>query len=198
MAKTGNVAVIDSNAAARHEAWPAPAGMRARLLSGLSVIAVLASVALPVTIDTGSMMPAVSTALADNGNGNGDGQGKGIGNGKGRGDEMGGGNGDNDDDDDDHDDDGGLGDSDDDDDGLGAGDHTGEPGGDNADDFGDIGDTDLADEMADVAGVPAEALAAPSAQALPTVREIFALGEESVLSAEQELLAIKNGWNLQN
>jgi hypothetical protein len=32
---------------------------------------------------------------------------------------------------------------------------------------------------------------------LPTIREIFALGDGSVLDAEQELLAIKNGWNLQ-
>lgn len=194
MASTGTVAITATNAVAKHEASHAQAGIRLPLLSGLSVIAFLASVALPVTIDAGSMTPAFSSALADNGNGNGngDGQGKGLGNGKGRGDEMGGGNGS---DDDEHGDDGGNSDSGDDDGGPGADVPPRDPDGGNTGDVDDTGDTQFADEFG---GPPSEPLAGPAAPALPTVQEIFALGEDSVLSAEQELLAIKNGWNLQN
>jgi len=182
MASTGTVAITATNAVAKHEASHAQAGIRLPLLSGLSVIAFLASVALPVTIDAGSMTPAFSSALADNGNGNGDGQGKGIGNGKGRGDEMGGGNGS---DDDEHGDEGGPG----------ADDPPRDPDGGNTGDVDDTGDTQFSDEFG---GPPSEPLGGPAAPALPTVQEIFSLGEDSVLSAEQELLAIKNGWNLQN
>jgi len=192
MASTGTVAITGTNAVAKHEASHAPAGIRLPLLSGLSVIAFLASVALPVTIDTGSMTPAFSSALADNGNGNGDGQGKGIGNGKGRGDEMGGGNGS---DDDEHGDEGGNAGAGDDDDGPVGDDPPRDPDGGNTGDVDDTGDTQFADEFG---GPPSKPLAGPAAPALPTVQEIFSLGEDSVLSAEQELLAIKNGWNLQN
>lgn len=196
MAKTGIVAVvavIDTDAVAEYAARQAPAAARLRLLSGLSAVAFLAVVALPVTIDTSSMTPAFGSALADNGNGNGDGQGKGQGNGKGRGDENGIGKGSTGDDEDD-----GAGDDEDD---PTTGDGTGELGGSsdgNNGDFGDIGDAEMGDELAGTAGLPDETIANAAAPALPTIREIFALGEESVLNAEQELLAIKNGWNLQN
>jgi len=210
MARTGTAATTGTNAVAKREASHAPAGMRPHLLSSLSVVALLVSVALPVTVDTGTMTPAFSFALADNGNGNGngngDGQGKGIGNGKGRGDEMGGGNGFDDDEhgddgenagpgDDEHGDHGGNTGPGDDDDGPAGNDPPRDPDGGHTGDVDDTGDTQFADEFG---GPPSKPLAGPAAPALPTVQEIFSLGEDSVLSAEQELLAIKNGWNLQN
>jgi hypothetical protein len=171
---------------------------RQRLLYGLSAVAFLASVAMPITIDTASMAPGFKSALAaGNGNGNGDGQGKGKGNGNGRGDENGGGKkppkGD-----DDTDDDNDAGDDD--------GEHderttdragntnNSEGGGGN----GGIDETALADAVAAVDGMPGTVPAGLPAATLPTIQQIFELGEGSGLNTEQELLAIQNGWNTKN
>ena len=115
MAETGTVVAIESNTMTTRLAPSRRNSRRLRLMCGLSAIAFIASLALPITIDTTSMTPGFKSALAvgggnGNGNGNGDGQGKGKGNGKGQGDENGGGQkppkgGDDDDDDDDSDDD---------------------------------------------------------------------------------------------
>lgn len=196
MAETGHVAVINADAIVGLDVRHTPIRLRPCLLGGLSAVAILAAVSLPVTINTASMTPAFSSALADNGNGNGDGQGRGNGNGKGRGDEYGGGNG-SDGDNGDNGDSGGD-DSGDDNGDPSSGNRAEELGGGNPGDFGDIDESEFADEMAGPASPPEEALATAAAPALPTIREIFALGDESVLSAEQEMLAIKNGWNLQN
>lgn len=180
---TGIVVTIESNTAATRYAPPRQTGRRQRLLCGLSAIAFLAAVALPVTIDATSMAPAFTSAhAAGNDNGNGDGQGRGEGNGKGRGDENGGGKKPPKDDDDDADDDAGD-------------DEHGNPGSNQAgggkdsgtDGYDDVDETALADAPA---GIPTTAL--------PTIQQIFAMGEESVLNTDQEMLAIENGWNTPN
>ncbi len=205
MAKTGKVAKIRIDEGKAHGPRPQHAGLRWRLLSGLSAFAFVAAVSLPVTVDTASLTPELAAAQAagnGNGNGNGDGQGKGKGNGKGRGDENGIGrkppkdyDGDDDDQGDDDDDHG------DDDDGGRPGrasEDRPDGGGGGAGEFGDADEASLADAVAE-AGHPADnGIGNPAAAALPTVRQIFSLGENSVLSGEQELLAIKNGWTVQD
>jgi len=198
MAKTGRLAPIVTGTAAAQARQRTSSVLHFSMLAALMAGAILCIVAIPLTVDSSSMIPGLSVALADNSNGTGDGQSKGKGNGKGRGDENGGGNPSQGSSAADGDDDSG-------DDGSHAGDNdrtTGELGGesgdDNADGFGDVDESSFAGEMADVTAPPAEATTGPVTQALPTIREIFALGQESVLDSEQEMLAIKNGWNLQN
>ncbi len=210
MAMTGKIADIGLNSVTSEESWPLRTGLRRRLLSGLSAVAFLGAVSLPVTIDLGSLSPELATAQAvgnGQGGGNGDGQGRGKGNGKGRGDENGGrkkpgdwgddDQGEDDQGEDDHgDDDDGHDDDDD--------DEPGRPNNDRSDDRGDNGDMGEDDEamatgaVAEVDQSPEDAVAGTPTATLPTVRQIFSLGEEAVLSAEQELLAIENGWNAQN
>ena len=199
MAQTGKVVTIEPNSLAAHRVSALQNGRRLRLLCGLSAIAFLASVALPITIDTVSLSPVFKSALAaGNGTGNGDGQGRGIGNGKGQGDDNrnggktpkgGGGDGDDDGDDD-------TGGADDDDHGKRAADRNDDNGRDG--DYGDFDETAYADTVESVDGVAGDELAGSPTTALPTVQQVFALGEGSVLSTEQELLAIQNGWNAQN
>ena len=220
MAMTGKVVKIELMAMATHHASAPRISRRQRLLCGLSAFAFLATVALPVTIDTASMAPGFKSALAaggGNGNGNGDGQGKGNGNGKGQGDENGGPKkppkgGTGDDDDDDYDD----GDTGDDDDTGGSGglgganggrddDHYGRRAADEAHDpggsdggLGEADEASYADAVDPLGGVSDGVPVGLTTTALPTIQEIFAQGEGLVLDEEQELLAIKNGWNAQN
>jgi hypothetical protein len=49
-----------------------------------------------------------------------------------------------------------------------------------------------------VDNISGDELAESPATALPTIQQVFALGEGSVLNSEQEMLAIQNGWNAQN
>ncbi len=202
MAKTGKVAEIGIDNRTAHGTWPQRVGLRWRLLSGFSALAFLAAVALPVTIDTASLAPELVVAQAagnGNGNGNGDGQGKGKSNGKGRGDENGIGRKppkdyDGDDDDQGDDDDHGY---DEDRPGPAAEDRPGGGGG-GAGEFGEADEASFADAVAETGHLADDGIGSPAAAALPTVRQIFSLGENSVLSDEQELLAIKNGWTVQD
>jgi hypothetical protein len=208
---TGTHVTIEMDAMTAQDAATRRTHRRQRLLRGLFALAFLAAVTLPVTIEGASMIPGVAAALAaSNDNGTGDGQGNGKGNGKGRGDEFGGGKGPprsgggdpDDDDDDDH------GDDDDDDDGD---DHSGgfggrdtNPGGGGGErDANGFGETDdeiaSADATEAVDGITAEGpVGLPAPTALPTIQQVFSLGEESVLDADQELLAIENGWGAAN
>ena len=186
MVQTGAEIIFDGNATASHRAAPGHGRLRQRLLYRLSALAFVVSVAMPVTIDATTNAPGFKTALAGNENGTGDGQGNGQGNGKGRGDEIGGGKKRLNDDDDDDDDDDVDNVGNDDDIGQSASD---EPG----------SGTDAADDVDEVAyGESVEALdgvpAGTPAATLPTIQQVFSLGEDSALSAEQELLAIQNGW----
>jgi hypothetical protein len=213
MAKTGTVVLIEPNAMAADHSRLRQGSRRQRLLCGLSAIAFVASVALPITIDVKSMAPGFNAALAagpGNGNGNGDGQGKGKGNGKGKGDENGNGKppkGGGDDDDDDDDDDGpgdtddgdtGSGGADDDDHGGRIADRNLDPDDHDGGGNSEIDEAVYADAVTAVGSVPANNPAGLPASPLPTVKQIFALGEGSVLNPDQELLAIQNGWNAQN
>lgn len=198
MVKTGTVAVIETNAGSAHDEQARYTSLRWRLLSGLSAITFVVAVTLPITTDSTNLLPSLASAMAAD-NGNGDGQGKGNGNGKGRGDEYGNGNGPgggngarDDDDDEDHDDDD-AGDSDPGDDNANDNEHAGGSNDGIPGEFGEIEDSAFTDVAEDVPTLPDRA-----APALPTIREVFALGDESVLNAEQELLAIQNGWNSRN
>lgn len=183
MAQTGAETVFDRTTTEPQRTATASRRLRQRLLCGVSALAFILTVAAPVTIDATSNAPAFKTALAGNENGTGDGQGKGNGNGKGRGDENGGGNKlPGDDDNDDNDDDG-------DDDVV---DNDSQPGSD-ADATGpedDIDEVAYGESAGAVDGVATGTPVAP----LPTIQQLFSLGDKSVLSAEEELLAIQNGW----
>jgi len=183
MAQTGARTVSDRTTTEQQRTAPAPRRFRQRFLCGVSALAFIVSVAMPVTVDATSNAPAFKTALAGNENGTGDGQDRGRGNGKGRGDENGGGNKKLPDDDDDDD----VDDIDD----EGAGNDS-QPG-DGADATGpddDIDEIAYGESTGAVAGVSTGTPAVTP----PTIQQIFSLGEDSVLSAEEELLAIQNGW----
>ena len=196
---TGTRVTIKMDAMTAQEAATRRTHRRQRLLRGLFALGFLTAVALPVTIEGTSMAPGVAAVMAaSNDNGTGDGQGNGKGNGKGRGDELGGGkgppkSGGDDPDDDDHDDD------DDDDDGVGNPDgNPGGGGGRDADDYGDDDETASADATEIADSMTTDGPVGVSAPALPTIQQVFSLGEESVLSADQEMLAIENGWGAPN
>jgi hypothetical protein len=191
---TGTHVTIEMDAMTAQDAATRRTHRRQRLLRGLFALAFLAAVTLPVTIEGASMIPGVPAALAaSNDNGTGDGQGNGKGNGKGRGDEFGGGKGpprsgggDPDDDDDDDD---------------GFGDSGGNPGGGGergADDYGNDDETASVDATEIADSMTTDGPVGVSAPALPTIQQVFSLGEESVLNADQELLAIENGWGSPN
>jgi hypothetical protein len=171
------------------------ANFRKALLAGTAALAFLAATSLPVTFEADHTLFAANSAQAGNGNenGNGDGQDKGKGNGKGQGDENRGGNDGNgkpplpDDDGDDGDDV-----ADDDDDGPGGSGFARDGGGGAA--AGDADEDSLAAAIDAVDGTPASGPVGTPAAALPTIKQIFAMGEEAVLSAEAELEAIRNGW----
>ena len=205
MATTGKVVKIEPDALTMRYASSRQTSTRKRLLCGLSAIAFFAAVTSPITIDTASMLPGFKSALAadgGNGNGNGDGQGKGNGNGKGKGDENGGGKkppaSGGDDDDGDADDDHGFGDTGG--DGRAHRDVDAPRDSDktNGGDDGEIGDTSYAEAVESLADVPADVPAGLAPPMTPTIQQVFALGEGAVLNSEQEMLAIENGWNVQN
>ena len=135
---------------------------------------------------------AANTALAGNGDGN---FGKGKGNGGPNGRKPGKGKGGDDDPDDDSDDD-----SDDDIDPPavpvteGDGDRGSGP-----DDAADMAEADFAEAIDAIAGAPAEGpLAGTPPTALPTISQLFSMGDEAAVSAENELELIANGWNSAN
>ena len=198
MATTGKVVKIEPNAMTMRYESSRRTCTRKRLLYGLSAISLVASVTLPITIDTASMLPGFKFALAaDVGNGNGDGQGKGDENGGGKKPPASGGG-------DDDDDDGHV------DDGHGFGDTRGDGGAHrdadsphdsdnvNGGDDGEIGNAGYSEAVESLADVPADVPAGLAPPTTPTIQQVFALGEGAVLNSEQEMLAIENGWNVQN
>lgn len=149
----------------------------------------------PVSIDLATGEIFTSAALAGQGDGN-------YGNGNGNGGPNGRipGNSDHDDDDD-YDDDEGDDDDGDADDGDNQAEEgppaipvTEESGGqdDSADAASGMAEIDFAEALDTVAVAPVEG---PPAAALPTIGQIFAMGDESALSTEAELEIIANGWN---
>ncbi len=196
-------------------------GLRKRLCAGVAACVFTLSLVAPVSIDLATGEIAPNAALAGNGDGN---YGKGKGNGGANGDNPGKGNGrgggdDDDDDDDDHDgdddddddnnnDDDDNNNDDDQDDGTDDGDAVGptipvteEDGdrGSGADAAAGMADADFAETIDAVAGAPAEGpMAAPAAPALPTISQLFSMGDEAAVTAENELELIANGWNTPN
>ena len=167
--------------------------LRRRLLGGLSGAVILAATTLPMTIDQTSLLPELQTAQAASeaagGNESGTGEGRGIGKGNGKG--QGGGNNGNGggmgDDDEGHDSGGGGG--------GGGGNATGPSGDGGGHDFGGSDDTGGAGPaVGAIEDSPPGAPVSAQAAGLPTIQQIFAMDDKSVLSADQELSAIENGW----
>ena len=118
------------------------------------------------------------------GTGNGNGQGKGNGKGQGGGNGGGGGGG--------GDNGGGAGDN-----GGGGGDNGGGGGNNSGGNNGggpDFGQDDLASDMIDGISMGA----GDSVDGVPTVQQIFALPTTAIVSADEELELIKNGWSQSN
>lgn len=185
--KTG--ALHFSNSQADRDRSP----VRAGLLASTAALAMIFVAALPLTFDAANGILAVKSAAAGNENGTGDGQGKGRGNGNGQGDENGGGNGGgkgqsplpND---------GGNDDADLPDDVGGPDDPGAAHDGGGPDVAGDIDEGALATAVDAIDGTSAAGPVGAPAASLPTIKQIFELSQESVLSAEAELEAIQNGW----
>lgn len=194
MAMAGKMAQLGPDRMAPRQAFSPQIDRRRSWLHGLAIIvslSFLAAAVLPISLDGTSLAPGFAAAWAGDG-GNGDGKGRGKGNGKGRGDENGGGVGGGANGDGLGDSNGGANDDSADFDGFGGGPVV-EPGDNGA--GTDDGAGDYADDASSLAG---NAPAGAPSPALPTVKEIFALGEDSVLTADQEILAIKNGWSIPN
>lgn len=187
MADRGARGFFTGKATEPHRDLPGCGRVRQRFLYGIFAVAFIISAAGPVSIDATTGTPGIKSALAGHENGTGDGQGNGKGNGKGQGDENGGGKGRSGNDDDDVADDDDFGGNDDGTDPPGDA-----PGGgdDRADADSDIDEVAFGSSVGAVNGMSA----ATSAAALPTVQQIFSLDEDSVLTPEQELQAIGNGW----
>lgn len=187
-----------------------PAGLKYRCAAAAA--AFLVTVAAPLAIDLPAGAIAWHAAYAGSGDGNyGNGKGNGGANGQdpGKNGQNNGGNGGSGD--------GGNGGGGDGGDG-GGGDGGGGDGGDGGNDDGadtgpdtitdDVRDhdsgTDQASELADnevsqsieaAGGLPAEGpVAGMPAAGLPTISQLFSLGDDATISAEEELQLISNGW----
>jgi hypothetical protein len=175
-----------------------PRPLATRLRAGAAVCAFTLSLFAPVTIDISTGTVAANAAFAGAGDGN-FGQGKGNG-GPNNQNPGNGGNGNG----------GGNGDGGDGDNGGGDGGDGGDPPPGNpdtppafvTDEPGSGGTSDEADfgeAMDEATGSPAEGPAATgTTSAMPTVSEIFSMGDEAVVSRETELELIANGWNSAN
>lgn len=162
------------------------------LIAGVFMFSAIA----PVSVDMATGEIYTSAALAGQGDGN-------YGNGNGNGGPNGQipGNSDHDDDDDYDDDEGDDDDDGDADDGDNQAEEgppaipvTEESGGqdDSADAASGMAEIDFAETLDTVAGVPVDG---PPEVTLPTIGQIFAMGDESALSTEAELEIIASGWN---
>lgn len=178
-------------------------GLKKRLVGGIAACTFMFAFVAPISIDFTNGKIAVNAALAGNGAGN-------YGNGKGNGGpnrpNPGNGNGDDDDDDDDDDspDDDPVPDPDP-DTGEGDGDAssrlvTEDGGGDSGtDNAASMADADFGEAIDAVAGSPAEGpMAATPATTLPTISQLFSMGDEAAVSTQDELELIANGWGAPN
>jgi hypothetical protein len=177
-------------------------GLKKRLCGGIAACAFMLTFIAPVSIDFTNGKIAVNAALAGNGAGN-------YGNGKGNGgpNRQNPGNGNGGDDDDDDDDDDSPDDDPDPDPDTGEGDGdassrlvTEDGGGDSGtDNAAGMADADFGAAIDAVAGSPAEGpMAGTPATALPTISQLFSMGDEAAVSTEDELELIANGWGAAN
>jgi len=155
---------------------------------GVAACVFMLSLFAPVSIDVSTGDISVNAAQAGNGDGN---YGKGKGNGGPNGKDPG----------------GGSGDDGDDGDGGDGGDTpptipvTGENGGQDSgtDAAADMAEVDFAEAIDAIGGSPAEGpMAGTPATTLPTISQVFAMGDEATVSAKDELELIANGWGAAN
>ena len=159
-----------------------------KLCGSVAACVFMLSLFAPVSIDVSTGDISVNAAQAGNGDGN---YGKGKGNGGPNGRNPGGGRGD---------------DGDDDDDGDDGGAHPTIPG---TEEYGghdsgtdaaaDMAEVDFAGAIDAIAGSPAEGpMAGTPATTLPTISQVFSMGDEATVSAKDELELIANGWGAAN
>jgi hypothetical protein len=171
---------------------PGRSGLKMRLVGGIAACAFMFAFVAPISIDFTTGEIAINAALAANGEGNfGNGRGNGGANGQNPGNNKNDGDGDGDDRDDD----------------TGEGDTTpstlpvtGEAGQNTgADAAATMADADFGEAIGAVAGSPAEGpMAATPATTLPTISQLFSMGDEAAVSTEDELELIANGWGAPN
>lgn len=160
-------------------------GLKTRLCGGVAACVFMLALFAPVSFDFSAGEIAANTALAGSGDGNfGNGRGNGGPNGK----KPGKGNGDDDDDDDGEDDSADTPTNPIAEESAGR-----DPG---ADAAADMAEADLAEA---IANSPAEGpMAGTPATSLPTISQVFSMGDEATVSAENELDLIANGWGAAN
>ncbi len=178
-------------------------GLKKRLAGGIAACAFMFTFVAPISIDFTTGEVAINAALAANDDGNfGNGKGNGGANGQNPGKNRNDGDGDGDDDGDGNGDGDGDGDGD-----TGEGDTTsptltvtGEGGKDSgADAAAGMADADFGEAIGAVAGSPAEGpMAATPATTLPTISQLFSMGDEAAVSTQDELELIANGWGAPN
>ena len=179
--------------------------LKTRLCGGVAACVFMLALFAPVSIDFDTGEIAVNTALAGNGDGN---YGKGKGNGGPNEQNPGKGNGGDGDEDDGDEDDGDEDDGDEDDGDDGDGDTTPpvipvtEEDGDKGsgpDAAADMAEADFAEAIDAIADSPAEGpMAGTPSITLPTISQLFSMGDEATVSAENELELIANGWDTAN
>lgn len=166
-------------------------GLEKRLVGGIAACAFMFACVAPISIDFTTGEIAINAALAANGDGNfGNGKGNGGANGQNPGNNGNDGDGDGD----------GDGDTDEGDTTPPTLPVTGEAGqGSGADDAAAMADADFGEAIGAVAGSPAEGpMAATPATTLPTISQLFSMGDEAAVSTQEELELIANGWGAPN
>lgn len=161
-------------------------GLGKRLGGSVAACVFMLSLFAPISIDVSTGDISVNAAQAGNGDGN---SGKGKGNGGPNGKNPGVGSGDDD------------GDDGDDGDAPPTIPVTEEYGDQNSgtDAAADMAEVDFAEAIDAIAGSPAEGpMAGTPATTLPTISQVFAMGDEATVSAEDELELIANGWGAAN
>lgn len=161
-------------------------GLGKRLGGSVAACVFMLSLFAPISIDVSTGDISVNAAQAGNGDGN---SGKGKGNGGPNGKNPDGGSGDDD------------GDDGDDGDAPPTIPVTEEYADQNSgtDAAADMAEVDFAEAIDAIAGSPAEGpMAGTPATTLPTISQVFAMGDEATVSAEDELELIANGWGAAN
>lgn len=166
--------------------------LKSGLCGGVAACVFMLALLAPISIDLANGEITFNAAMAGNGDGNfGNGKGNGGANGQNPGN-NGNGNG---------------SDGDGDGDGDGGGDTSPPaiptPEGDShdsgSDSAADMADADFGEAVDAVSGSPAEGpMAGTPAASLPTISQLFSMGDEAAVSAEDELELIANGWGSTN
>lgn len=166
-------------------------GLKKQVISGIAACTFMFAFIAPISVDFASGEIAFNVALAGNGDGNfGEGKGNGGANNQNPGNK-----GNKGDDEGDKDDEGNVG--------NGnpptlpvTGDRSQESG---ADAASGMADADFNEAIDAVAGSPAEGpMAGTPATSLPTISQLFSMGDEAAVSTEDELELIANGWGATN